>query len=156
MALANFFEKNALAAHEIVGGLDAGALDALLECEVVTIAIDNAAASTPEGECAALLLVDLLARFYPRLRIAQQDDGANVQRLKLRLEQRASAINPLIDLVGAGGTRVVVFGRTTWADKADTIIYAGSNNWQVRISGVRPVGTGSSRNPFAAGAVRPQ
>lgn len=153
MALANFFEKNALAAHQIVGGLHAVALDALLQREVVTIAIDDAAASTREGECAALLLVDLLARFYPRLRIAQLDAGANAQRLKLRLEERAKAINPSIDLLAAGGTRVIVFGLTTWFDIADTVIYAGTDNWHLRLSDSRPVGSGSSQNPFAAGAV---
>lgn len=150
MALANFFDKGALAAHQVLGGIDSEALPRLLEDEVVGVAVDAAAAGSMEGRHTALLAVDLLARFYPRLSIRTLGaEGPDVGRLVESLEQRARAINDVIELVDCDPTRQLVVGET--AVKAEgSVAYVGSDGWTFRISPSRPMGCGDSGNPFGA------
>lgn len=69
MALADYFAKTAMSAASVLAGFDVEAFAATLERRVVGVAFDGAAADSPEGRHTLELLVDLLARLYPRLAI---------------------------------------------------------------------------------------
>jgi molybdopterin/thiamine biosynthesis adenylyltransferase len=151
LALANFFEKNALAAHQILGGLDAEALAELLDGEVVGLAIDRAGAETIEGRYTASLAVDLVARFYPRIRLAPLGRGMARHPFIRELTGRAETINPAIEFSSSPFTRVLVIGSSRPPDAAETVVYLGSDGWKVRLSPSYPVGSGDTSNPFGAG-----
>ncbi|MET0399070.1 MAG: E2 ligase fold family C protein [Longimicrobiaceae bacterium] len=154
MALGNFFGKNALAAHQILGGMTPETFEGVLGAHVVGIVFDDAAAAAREGRAAASLAVNLAARLYPRLALASLGSaGGPADPLLAELTDLARSINPDIELVHVPGaaTMAVVIGETSFPGAARTI-YAGSRGWNAMISPERPRGSGDTPNPFGAGA----
>ena len=153
MALANFFEKNALAAHQILSGLTTEVLTERLDHEAVGLAIDEDGAESKEGRITAELALGLLARFYPRIRLIPLDRSPATQAVVQELTSRALAINPVIDLSDSEQlSRVLVVGSSHLPWNASTIVYLGSAGWEFRLSPDRPVGSERTGNPFGAGA----
>ena len=97
MALANFFDKAAMAAAQVLQGFDRDALAAALESRAVGIAFDGAAARSLEGCRTIELAVNLMARLYPRLAIVPQ--GPRTGKRATDLATAARAINPAIEVV---------------------------------------------------------
>ena len=154
MALGNFFGKNALAAHQILGGMTPETFEGVLGAHVVGIVFDDAAAAAREGRAAASLAVNLAARLYPRLALASLGSaGGPADPLLAELTDLARSINPSIELVHVPGaaTVAVVIGETPFPGAGCTI-YAGSRGWNAMISPERPRGSGDTLNPFGAGA----
>lgn len=151
MALANFFEKTATAAAQVLQDFDLAAFRSLLEKSVIGIAFDSAGATSPEGAASLELATSLLARLYPRLALVTLSAGA--RPMCRRLARQAKAINPdleissSLDQVGA----CLVVGSTS-VEAARSPVYIGSRGWVVRLSSRGPVGSGRSANPFGAGA----
>lgn len=155
MALADYFARNAQAAAALVQGFDATLLGARLAAEVIGVAYDAAAERSNEGRAALDLSLRLLSRLYPTLAIVALP-GTKPTFLR-QLRALARSINPKIDVVDdiGGATKLLVFGstRVTGNHKAnDHSWYVGSDNWIAKLSTAGPVGSGSSRNPLAAGA----
>ena len=152
MALANFFDRAATAASQVLSGFDLPAFEARLNRAVVGIAWDDEGASQTEGRALLELAVNLLARLYPTIVI--QGAGKRSAGLETRLREIARSINPKIDIAEGGikaDSTIAVgpqkatkrFGRTFWA---------GSDGWIARLSMSRAVPVGNSANPFGAGA----
>jgi hypothetical protein len=152
MALANFFDKNALAAHQVLAGVDPARLTELLGREIVALALDSWAAESREGQITTTLAIDLLARFYPRIAVIPLGEGAALSACVAELEEYAKAINPSIELSVAAPTRALVIGRTPLRIGIATLIYVGSDGWRLRLSRTRPTSSGTTGNPFGAGA----
>ncbi len=151
MAVANFFDKAALAASQILTGVDYEAVATALDSGVVGVAFDDAAARSPEGRTTLELAVNLLARLYPRVAIVGTGDAAAA--LIPELVVAARAINPAIDVSAdlRGASACIGVGASPVPTDAPTI-YLGSDGWIARVSPDGPVGSGSSSNPFGAGA----
>ena len=151
MALANFFDKSALAAAEILRGYDRDQFERELLAHPIGVAFDDQAASSAEGSGTLEVAVDLLARLYPRLAIAAY--GAGAAALAAKLTEHARNVNPEIELsddlahVEVG----LVVGQET-PSCAGRMLYLGSNGWVARFSPHHPIGSGSTQNPFGAGA----
>ena len=151
MAVANFFDKAALAAADILREFDLAGFRSLLEQHAVGVAFDDRAASTFEGRVTLELLVNLLARFYPRLAIFSSD--AETEPFRRRLCEQAVTINPQIELtLESGKLAAVVSVGTAVVPAGVRAIYVGSRGWTMHISPDSPVGCGDSNNPFAAAA----
>jgi len=155
MSLANFFGKNALAAHQILGGMTPETFAGLLGARVVEIVFDTAAVASAEGRTTLELATNLAARLYPRVRIRGLGGGAEVDVLAREMRGLATAINPEIELLspdGTGGIAVVV-GSTQHPSVGDTqVFYAGSRGWCACFSPAAPVGSGATQNPMGAAA----
>jgi hypothetical protein len=151
MALANFFDKAAVAAAQALQGVDYASLAASLEARVVGLAFDDHAVTRPEGKLALELAINLLARLYPRLAIIP--DGARAGADVENLIAIAHSINPEIQVVANGDTATAVLAAgDTVVRTAAPVVYMGSEGWSARISSKGPVGSGDSLNPFGAGA----
>ncbi|MDQ5827163.1 MAG: E2 ligase fold family C protein [Chloroflexota bacterium] len=151
MALANFFDKAAVAAAQALQGVDYASLAASLEAQVVGLAFDDLAVTRPEGKLTLELAVNLLARLYPRL--AFIPDGAHAEAAVESLIAIAHSINPEIEVRANAATvaAVLAVGETA-AKTTAPVVYMGSEGWVARISSGGPVGSGDSLNPFGAGA----
>lgn len=151
MPLANFFDKAALAASQILKGFDYDTFKTTLEAHVVGLAFDDTAAASDEGRTTLELAVNLLARLYPRLAIAPH--GRQAADLAVDLANAARAINPAIvnDSDLAHVSVVLALGATRFPVDCP-IIYVGSDGWIVRLSPTAPVGSGSTNNVFGAAA----
>lgn len=151
MALANFFDKAALAASQVLQGVDHSSLAALLEARPVALSFDHAAITSAEGVRTLELAVNLLARLYPR--IAFLPHGSSAEGFTASLEAVARAINPAIEIVTAQveNAAVLAVGQTVLPTSMP-VIYAGSDGWVARISSKGPVASGDSQIPFGAGA----
>jgi hypothetical protein len=151
MALANFFDKAALAAADVLRGFNSAAFAAALETRTVGIAFDGRAAETDEGRVALELATDLFARLYPRL--ALLPNGVEAGRMTPALASRALAINPELEIVQhQEGLSVVLCVGTTVAPAGVPTVYVGSQGWITRVSSGQPVGCGDSSNPLGAAA----
>jgi hypothetical protein len=154
MAVADYFQRAAMAASQVLQDFDYDGFIRLLNRHRIGLMIDSGAAKSLEGAATADLAVRLLARFYPKLAIIPADSGAKPEAEMLR--QLALGINPAISTTDTldGVTHCLVIGtsRTTLKRKGARIIYIGSSNWVVKLSMKTPVGCGVTKNPFAAGA----
>lgn len=151
MALANFFDKAAVAAAQALQGVDYTSLAASLEARVVGLAFDDHAVTRPEGKLTLELAINLLARLYPRLAIIP--DGTHAEAAVENLIAIAHSINPEIE-IGANGAAVaaILTAGTTVVKTTAPVIYMGSDGWMARVSSKELAGSGSSLNPFGAGA----
>lgn len=153
MAVANFFEKAAMGASQILNGVDAETLSARLEDTIITVAFDASAVASSEGRLTLELCVNMLARFYPVLHLLPLDDDS--KKDGSRLKELATAINPEIEFANNPETITIslVVGNSQIPDNAEApTIYLGSDKWIARISQAAPVGSIDSNNPFGAGA----
>lgn len=151
MALADFFDKAALGAAQLLRGFDRDSFAAALEARVVGIAFDEAAARSQEGRVTLTFATNLLARLYPRLAIV--GDGTEARGLAAQLADEARAVNPRIELsdglgnsdacVAVGASPVAADGRT---------LYLGSDGWITKVSPIGPTNSGQTANPFGAAA----
>lgn len=150
MAVANFFVKSAMAASQVLQGLDPEALQQKLESCVVGIAFDHDAAKSSEGRAAVGLAANLLSRFYPRIAII--DLTRRDRDLAETLAAQARAINPVIEILDDARhvTAMLVIGGARACGPA--VFYLGSEGWIAKLSSKDPVGSGNSGHGFGAGA----
>lgn len=151
MAIANFFDRALLSAAQVIRGVDADFIKARLESQLIEIVFDDAAVSTSEGQAALDMTVRLVARLYPSIRLTPL--GASASEYALGMLSLAQSINPVID-AGAErpATARLVFGDTAPEGSITPMIFIGSDGWLARVATQGPVGFGSSKLPFAAGA----
>jgi len=144
VALADYYERAALAASQIIAGFEPDLFRRTLEDANVGIAIDRDAASSDEGRTLAELSIRLLARLYPSLEVR-----AELSSEGERLEQLARAINPRVEFKG-GAQIGIAIGRGGIG--FNTTCFAGSDGWDALLSVSEPMGTGHSPNPLGASA----
>src|SRR5258708_27395038 len=96
MALANFCDKAALAASQVLLGFDLDGFKEALASRTVALAFDKNAARSAEGRSSLKLAVALLARLYPNLAIWTNDRGG--KSLRGELERYARDINSSIEI----------------------------------------------------------
>lgn len=150
MGLAPYFDKVVLAASHVLGGFDLGAFEETLESHVPFVVFNQEGLSL-EGRVTLDLLVNLLARLYPRLGVQGYDDPS--EREAERLRQYATTVNPDIELVPAltEATVGIVVGRPSVSLGVPTF-YLGSDGWIATLSSSNAQTSGSSTNPFGAAA----
>lgn len=155
MAFADFFDRAATAAGQILRGYEPDAFRTRLQNNVIAIAIDSTGAQSPEGVAALDLAVRLLARFYPRMAIVALDPSAepavrDAARLARAINRRIGLGNTL-----SRATACLVIGNTPVTlprRAAESPIYIGSDGWIAKLSVAAPQGSGRSNNPFGGGA----
>lgn len=151
MALANFFDKAALGAAKILKDFDRTAFESLLDKHQVGIVFDKIGGVSSEGKATLDLLVRLLARLYPNLQII--DSQLSNPALVKELEECAISINPEINLSkNVKPTVYLIVGNTPYKTGKNKKFYLGSHGWTVKFSDKKPVNSGNTQNPFAAGA----
>lgn len=151
MALANFFDKAAVAAAQVLQGIDYASLTMSLESRVVGLAFDDRAVTQREGKLSLELAINLLARLYPRLAIIP--DGTQAEAFVEGLIAIARSINPQIEIsADAAATAAILGVGDTVVKTTAPLAYMGSEGWVARISSLAPVGSGDSLNPFGAAA----
>lgn len=146
MALADYFERAALAASQILEGFDPDVFEERLASTSVGLAVTQEALDRVDSGRLSDLLIRLLARLYPKLDI-WCPDGSDGTR---SLSALAKSINPRIEITRDGRAEVgVVVGDV--APGFDTPIFAGASGWDsyLSLSDVQP--TGQSGNPLGAG-----
>jgi hypothetical protein len=167
MALANFSDRAAQAASQVLPGFDLASFAEVLLSRVVGVAFDAAAVRTREGRATLELAVNLLARLYPRLALVPASGKSGGGRRRSRrpparpagvagvldgLAATARAINPDIEIVSdvEGVAACLVVGETPVS--VAPAVHVGSDGWLVRLSPDSPVGSADTPNPFGAGA----
>jgi len=144
MALAEYYERAALAASQVIAGFAPDLFRRTLEQANVGVAIFKGAATSDEGKALADLTVRLLARLYPCL-----DLRAEVSSEGERLENLARMVNPHIEFRRGA---FIGIGIGSGTPGFETTYFAGSDGWDALLSMSGPVPTGSSPNPLGAGA----
>jgi hypothetical protein len=144
VALAEYYDRAALAASQVIAGFVPDLFRRTLEQANVGLAIDREAAMTEEGKALADLSVRLLARLYPCLEVR-----AEVSSEGERLESIARMINPRIEFRRGASVGIGIGPGTP---RFETTYFAGSHGWDALLSVREPVRTGSSPNPLGAGA----
>jgi hypothetical protein len=147
MAVADYFDRAALAAaHALAGGFEGTRFRQLLEETPVGLAID-ASANMPEGSAIAEMTVRLLARLYPTLSISATDDAT---RERARLSEIAREINPQIEISEESAAFGIAIGSapSTFSEA----IYLGSNGWDAYVSTAGEQTVGESPIVFGGAA----
>lgn len=151
MAFANFFDRAATAASQVLQGFDLSDFRARLDARAVGLAFDGSALRSPEGAAILDLSVRLLARLYPALSFLPLDEEAEAGVPALRL--LAQAINPdLLPLADTTALAACIVVGPRCPGIECPVFFTGSDGWTARLSREAPRDLGSSRNPFGAGA----
>ncbi|MBK7764393.1 MAG: E2 ligase fold family C protein [Bacteroidetes bacterium] len=151
MALANFFDKCALNAAQILNQFNREAFENILTKNYIGIVYDKSALNSSEARMTLDLLVRIAARLYPNMQII--GIGGAVSDYSNGLQILAKSINPDINLSSKVNPNIaIVVGDSVYNETDCLSIYAGSNSWVLKQSKSRPVSSGSSNNPFGAGA----
>jgi len=151
MAFANFFDRTATAASQVLTDFNLESYRASLSAHLIGVHLDDAAATSAEGRATLDLCVRILSRLYPAIAIGGV--GSEAQAFIRELKSLALAINDRIDLPSdtARSSVAIVVGNTDMA--GDMVkIFAGSDGWRALVSQKGPVGSGATANPFGAGA----
>jgi len=143
LALAEYYDRAALAAAQVIAGFDEDVFRGILESTTVGLAVDEGVGQESEGVALADLSIRLLARLYPRLQI----DGP--KELKKQLATLAQSINPKIDLVDGEAHLGISLGQN--ATQYNTTVFAGSQGWTGLVGNVGPFPISKTHNPFGAG-----
>lgn len=144
MALAEYYERAALAASQVIAGFAPDLFRRTLEDSHVGLEIDRESATSHEGKALAELSVRLLARLYPCVEVRSEVSSEGD-----RLESLARTINPRIDFKRDAPIGIAVGSGVRGFEKT---YFAGSDGWDAVLSVNGPVRTGSSPNPLGAGA----
>jgi hypothetical protein len=151
MALAKYFSKDLLAINRLVN-TDQSILTERLNSSVVTVAFDENAVSTFEGCCGLELIIRILSRLYPRIKIIDLSKKANIKVIEL--SNLAKKINSNIEFPD-NNTDEDVYIVAGYTDKKLTskgiIIYYGSENWISKYSNNKIQYFGNTKNPFGCG-----
>lgn len=144
MSIADYHERAALAAAQVIAGFNADLFRNVLEQTSVGVAVGRKAAMSKEGKVLAELVVRILARLYPFVELR-----VDVLEEHERLAALAVAINPRIEIISNASVGISIGeGASTFNDT----YFAGSDGWDALLSSRGPLATGSSENPFGAGA----
>jgi hypothetical protein len=144
VALAEYYERAALAASQVIAGFAPDLFRSTMEEANVGLAIDKQAAMCEEGKALADLSIRLLARLYPCLEVRAESSSEGE-----RLEGIARMINPRIEFRRGASVGIGIGSATP---RFKTTYFAGSAGWDALSSISAPVPTGSSSNPLGAGA----
>jgi hypothetical protein len=151
MALAKYFSKDLLAINRLIN-TDPSILEDILNQTSVIIAFDTNAVETFEGKCGLDLIVRLISRLYPRIRII--DLSGKNEANKDQLLGLAKAINSKIEILPENSDEsiFIVAGNTTFkTETTGRTIYFGSDNWISKYSISTIQSFGDSRNPIGSG-----
>ena len=151
MAFANFFDRTASAASQVLRNFELAAFKERLNAQKLVISFDDTV-MTAEGRATLDLVVRILARLFPQIAICPSGDKSAA--LAKLLKQMAKSINPKISLPvrPRGATVRIVLGRgTDHLGSEGRTIYVGSNEWVGNVSTTTPLTSGHSSNPFGPG-----
>lgn len=150
MAFADYYDRAALAASQVLGGFDSDAFRNKLGQSPVGVAIGSDAVASNEGRVLLDMTVRLLARLYPALAIVP---SAGAEEEAARLSELANSINPQIEIdLGQRNTRIGVVVGSDIHVAFDRTVFAGSDGWDAYVSSTTPVAVGTTANPLGAGA----
>lgn len=151
MALAKYFSKDLLAINRLIN-TDQSILEDILNKTIITIAFDTNAVETFEGNCGLDLIVRLISRLYPRIRIIDLSGKNDVKRDQLL--DLARAINSGIEIISEYSDEniFIVAGNTSYkTETKGKTIYFGSDNWISKYSISTSKSFGYSSNPIGSG-----
>jgi molybdopterin/thiamine biosynthesis adenylyltransferase len=151
MALARYFSKDLLALNKLLN-TDSSIFEEVINSKTVTLAFDENAVHTFEGNCGLDLIIRLLARFYPKLKVYDLS-GTNSEK-QGELIKLAKMISGNIEIVPDAETEdiLIIAGLTSIEFKTKSPkFYFGSENWIAKYSVSEPKSFGKSTNPFGSG-----
>ncbi|MCW3117955.1 MAG: ThiF family protein [Chitinophagaceae bacterium] len=149
MALANFFDKINLGASQVLKTYDSSAFESKLLSNCICVQFGNEALERFEGRITLDLLIRLLARLYPNIKLNTTGLHSQYESFVEQLKTIARQINPVINLEdNQQETFVIGVGHTL--TELSNAYYIGSDNWKAYYSTTTPQSIGSSQNPFGA------
>lgn len=151
MAFGNFFDRTVTAASQVLSDFNVDQYKTTLCEHVVGLFFDDEAAESIEGRAVLDLCVRLLSRLYPTLCISGMGEYAKTSEKALKVLARQ--INRQLELVSdiTRPTITIVVGSGNIPPHG-THLFVGSDGWRAVLSRNRPVKTGTTSNPFGAGA----
>jgi molybdopterin/thiamine biosynthesis adenylyltransferase len=148
MALAAYYDRAALAASQVLSGFDSSLFQSRLEGVVVAVGFDDEVCQSPAGLALLDMLIRLLARLYPSIRI---DSSARCADTATGLRELARQINPAIGLDGEVPASVGIWVGRHPRPIASRLIYAGCTSTDGLVSNSIPRAVERSGSPFGAG-----
>ncbi len=151
MALAKYFSKDLLAINRLIS-TEQSSLENIINSKVVTLAFDINAINTFEGKCGLDLIIRLLARFYPKMKVIDLSEENEEKREELI--SLAKKINSNIEILSQSEEEDIFITAGFTKKEAHTNgykFYFGSENWISKYSISEVQNFGESNNPFGCG-----
>lgn len=150
MALAPFIRKASLGAVDVLAGISVEQFEKLVSGVSVAVEFDSSASGTFEGRTALELILNLVARLYPRIILRPTEESRTFSD---QLAETALKINPALDVDERGNPEAAIVLGNSSGLGLEKKIFVGSDSWVSKISTHKPQGFGASSVPFGpAGA----
>lgn len=150
MALAPFIRKASVSAADVLIGISVEEFEKILSGVSVALEFDGSATDTFEGRTALELIVNLLARLYPRIILRPTSASRGFAE---QLASTALSINPVLDLDEHGKPDAAIVLGNPKLLAIERKIFIGSDSWVSKLSTRQAQSFGSSSIPFGpAGA----
>ncbi len=153
MALATFFDKTALSAATLLKGFNRQGFEEKLTSNKIAVILGSQQECSSEQLVAVELLVNLLARLYPKLSILSDGGG----QIRDRLVALAVSINPDIE-ISATAQDATFFIATVETSITSSMagkvpgVFIGASGWTASVGTGGPFPWGQSNNPLGAAA----
>ena len=151
MALAKYFSKDLLAINRLIK-TNQNAYEEILNNKIVAIAFDENAIITEEGKNGLDLIIRLIARFYPKIKLIDLSEQ-NSETIE-RLQKLALGINGNIEIVSDTNKEdvLILAGLTNKPiNPSVQTFYFGSDNWISKYSIKEQQSFNTTANPFGCG-----
>src|ERR1041385_856246 len=148
MALANFLDKAALNAAQILNNYDRTEFETTLIHTEIAIVFGQNAALTHEGRSALDMLMRLLARLYPNICVIDLTENKKQESV---LKTIAKSINPQINFAHDNPNIYIAVGDVNYDFNNACTFFIGASGWAAKFSTRQTLEFGSSKNPFGGG-----
>lgn len=151
MALAKYFAKDLLAINKLIN-TNQNDFEEILNNKIVAIAFDENAMLTEEGKNGLDLIIRLVARFYPKIKVI--DLSEQNWEIKHNFEILALKINGNIEIVSDTDKEDVLILAGLSSKPINPSVqtfYFGSDNWISKYSIREQQSFNSTSNPFGCG-----
>ncbi len=151
MALAKYFSKDLLAINRLIN-TDQTILEETLNRKLISVAFDENAVNTSEGYYGLDLIIRLLSRLYPKIKVIDLS-GKNEEK-RVQLINLSKEINSNIEIISevVDEDIYIIAGYTKKKIQTKGIkLYFGSDNWISKYSTLEVQRFNKSYNPFGSG-----
>jgi hypothetical protein len=150
MGFAKYFNRDIIALNKRLSPDAENNFNSILQARLVGIEFDEQVRDSLEASTCIELLIRILSRFYPKLKLEANFEGADEHIRNLRA--LAKSINANIDFADRNEIPdiAIIASRATSKKDKSVNLFLGSENWKARMSRTKPLSFGQSDNPFGA------
>lgn len=150
MGFAKYFNRDLIALNKLISSKSDDVFKGIIENHLISIELDEQINQPSEAYDCSELLIRILCRFYPKIKLGA---NSNVNLIQInKLKKLAKEINSNIEFADNKvlPTFIISLSKEICSDENVPHLYLGSNGWLAKLSQNKPLVFEITNNPFGA------